>query len=57
MKKLRNLLAAALLTLPVVALNASTVADAAKGAELNPTRPVAGCCYVLFMGRWYCMPC
>jgi hypothetical protein len=57
MKKLRNVLVAALLTVPVLALNASTLPDAATGPQLNPTRTVTACCYVYFMGRWYCIPC
>jgi hypothetical protein len=57
MNKLRTILAAALLTMPVVALNASTVVDVPTGAQLSPTQPVASCCWMLIGGRWYCVPC
>ena len=57
MKTLKNLLIGALITLPAIALNASTIADAAKGVEMRPTRPVAGYCDILIGGRWYCIPC
>jgi hypothetical protein len=57
MKKLRNVLAAALLTIPVLALDASALPATATGSELNPTRSVAATCYVYFMGRWYSYPC
>ena len=56
MKKLRNVLAAVLLTIPVLTINAGTV-TAATGSELRPTHPVTACCYQYFMGRWYCFPC
>ena len=55
MRKLRNVLAAALLTFAVT-LNASgLMTDATDG--LNPTRPVAGTCYFYYMGRWYAYDC
>jgi hypothetical protein len=56
MNKLRNLLVAALLTLPVVGLNASALDSGVEGTELRPVQQY-GCCYVLIMGRWYCIPC
>jgi hypothetical protein len=56
MKTLKNVLLGALMTLPVMTLNAGTI-DAAKESEMRPTRPVAGCCYTMIMGRWYCIPC
>jgi hypothetical protein len=56
MKKLRNVLAAALLTIPLASLSASTVADASTGPEMRPTRTQT-CCMVYFMGRYYCVPC
>lgn len=56
MKTLKNLLIGALLTLPVMALNAGTIADAEKGIEMRPPS-VVQCCQVLINGRWYCMPC
>ena len=57
MKKLRNLLVGALLTLPVMTLNAGTIADFVGGAEMRPTPSVADCCYVFSVGRWWCVPC
>ncbi len=56
MNKLRTILAAALMTMPVIALNASTVADESTGVTLE-TKQQAGCCWMLIMGRWYCVPC
>ena len=59
MNKLRTILAAALLTLPVVALNASTAVDESAGIEIGqkPPQQQGGCCWMLLMGRWYCVPC
>ena len=57
MNKLRTILAAALLTMPVIALNASTVADEPTGIELSPVKQQSGCCWAIIMGRWYCIPC
>lgn len=56
MNKLRTILAAALLTMPVIALNASTVADEPTGIEVN-SPPQQSCCWAIIMGRWYCVPC
>jgi hypothetical protein len=56
MKTLKNLLIGALLTLPVMTLNAGAIAEAAKGTEMRPLS-VANCCSVMIGGRWYCMPC
>lgn len=55
MKTLKNLLIGALITLPVMTLNAATI-DTAKGQEMRPLS-VAGCCGVMIGGRWYCIPC
>jgi hypothetical protein len=57
MKTLKNLLLGALLTLPVMTLNAGSIVDAAKGTEVRPVRSVANCCYVQIGTRWYCVPC
>jgi hypothetical protein len=57
MKKLRTVLAAALLTIPLSSLSASTLPDPARGSELNPTHSVAATCYVYLMGRWWAYPC
>jgi hypothetical protein len=56
MKTLKNLLVAALITLPVVTLNAGTIADVVKGTEMRPLS-VANCCNILIGGKWYCLPC
>jgi len=56
-KKLRNVIAAALLLLPVLALNAGTLSTAKAPAGLNPTQPVAGWCYIYQGGRWWMIPC
>jgi hypothetical protein len=57
MNKLRTLLAAALLTMPVIALNASTAVDVPTGIEVDSPQQQAGCCWILIMGRWYCYYC
>lgn len=57
MKTLKNLLIGALITLPVMALNASTIVDVAQGVEVRPTRQVVDCCQTLINGKWYCLPC
>ncbi len=56
MKTLKNLLIGALIALPVMTLNAGTIADAAKEVEMRPLS-VANCCSVMINGRWYCLPC
>jgi hypothetical protein len=57
MKKLRNVLAAALLTIPLASMGASSIMDASTGQELRPTRSVTSCCWTYFMGRYWCLPC
>jgi Spy/CpxP family protein refolding chaperone len=57
MIKLRNLVAAALLTLCVASLNASAAAAAQNRAGLNPTQPVTGICWIYLGGRWWQVPC
>jgi hypothetical protein len=57
MNKLRTILAAALLTMPVIALNASAVVEEPTGIELNQLQQQSGCCWMLIGGRWYCVPC
>jgi hypothetical protein len=57
MKKLRTVLAAALLTLPVLTLNASSLASDAQQSTIKPTHTVTGTCYVYFAGRWWAIPC
>jgi Spy/CpxP family protein refolding chaperone len=57
MTKLRNLIAAALLTLTVVSLNASAAMTAPSRGGLNPAQPVTGICYIYMGGRWWAIPC
>jgi hypothetical protein len=57
MSKLRTILAAALLILPVLALNASTLVEEAAEIEVGQTQQQSSCCWVLFIGSWYCVPC
>lgn len=57
MKKLRNVVAGILLSLPLLALNASTLTKEEAPAGLNPTHSVTGWCYVYFMGRYIAIPC
>jgi hypothetical protein len=57
--KLKALLAAALITVPVLALDAAQApapSDPSQ-AQMSGTRTLRDCCYVYFMGRWYCIPC
>jgi hypothetical protein len=58
MTKLRTLLAAALLTLPVLALSASEVTadNVASGTRLEGTS-LTGCCMIYLNGKWMCIPC
>jgi hypothetical protein len=56
MKMLKNLLIGALITLPVMALNAGSIAGGGKGIEMRPPS-VVQCCQVLINGRWFCIPC
>jgi hypothetical protein len=54
MIKLRNLVAAALLTLCVASLDASA---AQNRAGFNPTHSVTGICWIFLGGRWWQVPC
>jgi hypothetical protein len=53
--KLRNLLAAALLVVPAVTLNASSFTSAEERPELSA--PQAGMCWFYMNGRWWYIPC
>jgi hypothetical protein len=53
-KKLRSFLAG-LLLVPVLAF-ASPFQSDVDVAGLNPTKPVAGYCWI-FIGRWILVPC
>jgi hypothetical protein len=57
MKKLRTVLAAALLTFPVLTLNASSLGDSPQVSDIKPTHSVTNTCYTYFMGRWWAYPC
>lgn len=58
MRKLRTLLAAALFTLPVVALSASQLSTG-KSDVVGVQSSVSSdtCCYVYWQGHWWCLPC
>lgn len=56
MKKLRNVLAAALLTIPLATVSASSLTEVSSGREMRPTQ-MDYCCMVYFAGRYYCLPC
>jgi hypothetical protein len=57
MTKLRNLIAAALLTLTIGSLNASAATAVKDGGGLSPSQPVAGYCWIYMGGRWWHVPC
>ncbi len=57
MTKLRNLLAAALLLLPAVTLNASSFAHMDERPGLGSTQQSPGMCWIYMMGRWWYIPC
>lgn len=56
MTKFRSFLAG-LLLVPVLTLNASPLRAEADRSSLEPTRPVAGYCWVYHSGRWIVVPC
>ena len=57
MNKLRTFLAAALLTIPVFSLNASSLPMEAQVDVTVSTPSVAGTCFVYMGGRWWAYPC
>jgi hypothetical protein len=66
MNQVRAILAAALFTLLVTALNANIVASTAAdgtvvaegtAVELGPLQQAAGCCWIMIVASWYCVPC
>jgi len=57
MRKLRQVIAAVLLVVPVMTLNAGSLAAVSKAPELQPTQTLAGTCYIYFGGRWIAFPC
>ena len=66
MNQVRAILAAALFTLPVTALEANIVASTAAdgtvvaegtAVEVGPLQQAAGCCWIMIVASWYCVPC
>jgi len=57
MRKLRQVIAAVLLVVPVMTLNAGMLPAVSKAPELQPTQTLAGTCYIYFGGRWIAFPC
>jgi hypothetical protein len=57
MRKLRIVFVGVLLTMPLVALNASSSVDEGDAVELQQTPEVTGYCWYFYNGRWYVTPC
>lgn len=57
MTKLRSLLAAALLMVPAVTLNASSFTNDDADPSVSAPQQSGGMCWVYYMGRWYYVPC
>ena len=57
MIKLRNLLAAALILLPTVTLNAGPLPSAETRPSLSSPQSAGGMCWIYAMGRWWYLPC
>ena len=57
MSKLRNLLLIALVMMPAVTLNASSLTPADARPGFGGPQPVTGSCWVYMNGRWYILPC
>ncbi|HEY9183098.1 MAG TPA: hypothetical protein VIQ99_07850 [Gammaproteobacteria bacterium] len=57
MNKLRTFLAAALLTIPVFSLSASSLTTEAQVDGIASTPSVTGTCYYYIGGRWWAFPC
>jgi hypothetical protein len=57
MRKLRTVLAAALLTIPVMTLNASASSADASTYGVSSTQSLTGTCWVYMGGRWWAFPC
>ena len=56
MRKIRTVLAAALLTLPIAALSAHGLAAAPGGTQVRSAQGQT-CCWVYWNGFWVCNPC
>lgn len=57
MRKLRTFLAAALLTIPMLTLNASGLTADVEVGGLESTQGLTGTCYYYMGGRWWAFPC
>jgi hypothetical protein len=59
MKKVRTLVAAALLAVPALVLSAAQVPDghAPVQAQADSKQAAGLCCWIQIMGRWFCIPC
>jgi hypothetical protein len=57
MTKIRSLLAAALILLPAVALNAGPLPSAETRPGLSSPQPAGGMCWVWMANRWWYVPC
>lgn len=57
MKRRMRTFLAALLLAPALILNANAFGTESDNAILNPSRPVAGSCWIYFAGRWILVPC
>ena len=57
MKGLRNSIAVALLTVAVVSATGANQAALAKGMQAPTPVAVQGCCYIVYLGITYCVPC
>jgi hypothetical protein len=55
--KLPHVLAAALLLLPTVALNAASLPSVETRPGLDSPRPAGGMCWIFVGGRWWYVPC
>ena len=55
MRKLRIVLAGILLTMPLFALNASSLVD--EGVDVQQTPSLTAWCWVNYGGQWYLVPC
>ncbi|HUQ50590.1 MAG TPA: hypothetical protein VM692_00125 [Gammaproteobacteria bacterium] len=57
MTKVRNLLLIALVMMPAVTLNASSLNNAEPRPGVGAPLQVTGSCWVYMNGRWYLLPC
>lgn len=62
MNKLRGILLGVALALPLAAIGSSEIGVAATGKQGTMTSVQSGpqserCCFVWFMGAWWCIPC